>query len=152
MQIIRDYEQLRQAINARRVALRMKCLDVDTDAGLQNGYYAKICCGMRNFGPANLEGILRALNVELQLVERECVGTPRIIQLPKKVSGLYITEHDRLKKMLAAARENRWANIPPEKRRLMMAELARARWRKKRQKECIANRAKRKRKLLERKL
>jgi hypothetical protein len=143
---IRDYDQLRAAINDRRIALRMKCLDVDVDAELQSGYYAKINCKMRNFGPANLEGILRALNVELRLVERPDDTAPRIVELPKKTGGLFSNEHARLKKIGAIGRKNFWENIPPEKRSQMMRDLRRSGIRKQRQRALITDRLKRKRK------
>jgi hypothetical protein len=50
----RDYEGLRRLIDACRVERRMKMLDLDTDAGLQSGYFAKQARGMRNFGPQTL--------------------------------------------------------------------------------------------------
>jgi hypothetical protein len=70
----RDYDGLRALINARRVELRMRLLDLDHDAGLQNGYAGKIFCGMKNFGPGTLGPILDALDVEIVLMPRS-VGT-----------------------------------------------------------------------------
>src|ERR1017187_9836107 len=113
MIVIRDYDQLRTAINDRRIALRMKCLDVDVDAELQSGYYAKIICGLRNFGPANLAGILRALGVELQLINRPDGAVPRIVELPIRTGGLFSDEHARLKKIGAVGRKNYWDGISP---------------------------------------
>jgi hypothetical protein len=49
----------------------MKMLDLDTDAGLQSGYFAKLACGMRNFGPQTLGPILDALDVEIVLMPRQ---------------------------------------------------------------------------------
>jgi hypothetical protein len=66
----RDYGELRALIDARRIELRMKLLDLDHDAGLQNGYAAKLVCGMRNFGPLTLGPILDALDVEIALIPR----------------------------------------------------------------------------------
>lgn len=145
MQIIRDYETLRQAINDRRIALRMKMLDLDTDADLQSGYAAKINCGIRNFGPANLGGILKALGVELHLVDRPDAAAPRIVELPKKTGGLFSNEHARLKKIGAIGRKNFWESKSPEKRSQMMRDLRRSGIRKARQKVLITDRLKRKR-------
>ena len=67
----RDYGELRALIDARRIELRMKLLDLDHDAGLQNGYAAKLVCGMRNFGPLTLGPILDALGVDIVLQPRQ---------------------------------------------------------------------------------
>jgi hypothetical protein len=67
----RDYEGLRKAIDARRIELRMRLLDLDHDARLQNGYAAKLVCGMRNFGPLTLGPILDALDVDIVLMPRQ---------------------------------------------------------------------------------
>src|ERR1017187_4786062 len=142
---IRDYDQLRAAINDRRIALRMKCLDVDVDADLQSGYFAKIHCGIRNFGPANLEGILRALGVELHLVARPDGAKVRIVELPKKTGGLHANEHARLKKIGVLGGKSFWENKSPEKRSQMMRDLRRAGILKQRQKALITERLKRKR-------
>jgi hypothetical protein len=66
----RDYEGLRRLVDACRIELRMKMLDLDVDAGLQSGYFAKLACGMKNFGPATLGPILDALDVEIVLQPR----------------------------------------------------------------------------------
>jgi hypothetical protein len=66
----RDYDGFRRLIDACRVERRMKMLDLDTDAGLQSGYFAKLVCGMRNFGPLTLGPILDALDVEIVLQPR----------------------------------------------------------------------------------
>ena len=67
----RDYAGLRALINARRVELRMRHLDLDHDAGLQSGYSGKIFCGMKNFGPLTLGPILDALDVDIVLQPRQ---------------------------------------------------------------------------------
>jgi hypothetical protein len=123
----------------------MKMLDVDTDANLQNGYTAKIICQKRNFGPANLEGILRALGVELQLVARIDGAAVRLIELPKKTGGLHANEHARLKKIGAIGGKSFWEHKSPEKRSQMMRDLRRTGIRKQRQKALITDRLKRKR-------
>jgi hypothetical protein len=66
-----DYDGLRALINARRVELRMRHLDLDHDAGLQSGYAGKIFCGMKNFGPLTLGPILDALGVDIVLMPRQ---------------------------------------------------------------------------------
>jgi hypothetical protein len=74
----RDYEELRKTIDARRIELRMKLLDLDHDAGLQNGYAAKLVCGMRNFGPLTLGPILDALDVDIVLRPRQAGSASRM--------------------------------------------------------------------------
>jgi hypothetical protein len=66
----RSYEDLRNLVDARRISLGLRMLDVDVDAGLQEGYFAKLICGKRGFGPVSLGRVLRALNAELHLVPR----------------------------------------------------------------------------------
>ena len=44
--------------------------EVDSDAELQDGYFAKIICGLRNFGPDTLGKILTALDAEIVLMPR----------------------------------------------------------------------------------
>ena len=66
----RDYAELRKLVDERRKELRMKMWEVDVDAELQDGYFAKIICGLRNFGPDTLGKILAALDVEIVLMPR----------------------------------------------------------------------------------
>lgn len=64
----RDYEELRKLINNRRIELRLRMTDVDVDAELQSGYFAKLMCGLRNLGPKSLGKVLGALGVEIVLM------------------------------------------------------------------------------------
>ena len=66
----RTYAELRKLVDQRRQQLRLKMWEVDVDAGLQDGYFAKIICGLRNFGPDTLGKILEALDVEIVLMPR----------------------------------------------------------------------------------
>jgi hypothetical protein len=60
-------EKLRAMLNERRVELRMSMANVDEDAGLPPGTFAKIAAGVKNFGPGTLGPILDALDVEIAL-------------------------------------------------------------------------------------
>jgi hypothetical protein len=67
----RSYAEFRDLVNARRVELLMTHLSVDIEAGLQGGYFGKLMCGSRNFGPQTLGPILDALGVDIVLVPRQ---------------------------------------------------------------------------------
>jgi hypothetical protein len=67
----RTYDELRKLIDARRRKLGLTMLDLDVDAGLQDGYSSKLMVGIRNFGPKSLEAVLKALGVEIKLVPRD---------------------------------------------------------------------------------
>jgi hypothetical protein len=69
-----NYDELRKLINARRIELRMTMLDVDGEANLQDGYFAKLICGARNFGPMSLGAVLAVLDVDIVLVPRSPTG------------------------------------------------------------------------------
>jgi hypothetical protein len=60
-----NYDELRKLIDARRIALQLRMLDVDVDANLPDGYFAKLICGMRNFGPKSLGRVLTVLGVDI---------------------------------------------------------------------------------------
>lgn len=65
---IRNYAELKSALNARRVELKMTMLELDELAGLQQGYSGKLfsmAASSRNFGPISLGNVLKALGVEL---------------------------------------------------------------------------------------
>jgi hypothetical protein len=66
-----NLDKLRVLIDARRVELGLPMLAVDFAAGLPDGYYAKLMCGMKNFGPRSLSPILAALGVEIVLMPYE---------------------------------------------------------------------------------
>jgi hypothetical protein len=63
--IVRDYDGLRLAVRRRRRQLGLTLLDVDFAAGLQDGYAAKLECGVRNFGDMSLAAVLETLDLEL---------------------------------------------------------------------------------------
>ena len=62
---IRDYDDLRAAIAARRRELGLSQLETDHRAGTQDGYVGKIECGDRCLGDMSLQAILGALRLEL---------------------------------------------------------------------------------------
>jgi hypothetical protein len=68
--IVRCYRDLIDGLNGRRKELGLPMLEVDFEARLQDGYAAKIFCGVRNLGPLSFGALLKALNVELVLRPR----------------------------------------------------------------------------------
>jgi hypothetical protein len=71
---IRDYDQLRQALAARRRALRLTQLECDARAGLQDQYTGKLEIGTRHLGALSLPMLLCALDCDLLLAPRNAVA------------------------------------------------------------------------------
>jgi hypothetical protein len=71
---IRSYDQLTQALAARRRQLGLRQLDADEKSGLQPGYFGKIECHDRCLGPLSLPMALAALDVDLYLAPRSDVA------------------------------------------------------------------------------
>jgi hypothetical protein len=67
---IRDYDQLRAAIAARRRSLGLRQLEADEKSGLMGGYFGKIECGLRKLGDVSLPMVLAALDADLLLAPR----------------------------------------------------------------------------------
>jgi transcriptional regulator with XRE-family HTH domain len=67
---IRDYQQLTEALAARRRFLGLRQLDADEKSGLMSRYVGKIECGTRKLGDLSLPMLLAALNCDLLLAPR----------------------------------------------------------------------------------
>jgi hypothetical protein len=67
---VRDYDQLCQAIAARRRSLGLTQLEVDDLSGCQSGYQGKIEAQVRRFGSLSLPMILAALGLDLYVALR----------------------------------------------------------------------------------
>ena len=65
---IRSMSDLAAALNRQRQRQGMTLLELDHLAALQNGYSAKIMCGVKSLGPLSLSGMLMALGCELRVV------------------------------------------------------------------------------------
>jgi hypothetical protein len=65
-----SYEALRLALTTRRYSLGLPQLEVDSIAGLQDGYCAKLESGTKNLGPISLTCMLGALGLELLVVPK----------------------------------------------------------------------------------
>jgi hypothetical protein len=128
-----DYDGLRALINARRVELRMRHLDLDHDAGLQSGYAGKLFCGMRNFGPLTLGPILDALDVDIVLMPRQ--------------AGSEVKPQENVLRFAHITRLQNYSTLGGRMRRAMMTDAewskfcrraAKARWAKVRKKAKLA--------------
>jgi hypothetical protein len=86
---------LRRVFDERRVELGLRMMDVDLHAELQDGYFAKLMCGLRNFGPVSLPKVLAALGLEICLMP----GDSKIEKSNRKVT------------------EGRWAKAKVEKKK-----------------------------------
>jgi hypothetical protein len=67
---VRDYDQLRAAIAARRRELGLRQLEVDDRSGCQPGYQGKIEAGCRKLGDLSLPMILAGLDLDLYVAPR----------------------------------------------------------------------------------
>jgi hypothetical protein len=128
-----DYDGLRALINARRVELRMRHLDLDHDAGLQSGYSGKIFCGMKNFGPLTLGPILDALDVEIVLQPRSAGSE---VKLQENV--LRFAHVTRLKNYSTLGGRMRRAQMTDAEWSKFCRKAAKARWAKARMKAKLA--------------
>jgi hypothetical protein len=70
---IRDYDQLRQALAARRRQLGLRQIEVDARAGLQDQYTGKLEIGTRHLGKLSLPMLLCALDLDLYVAPRGSV-------------------------------------------------------------------------------
>jgi hypothetical protein len=68
---VQSYSELRSAFAVRQRELGLTHLEVDDIAGLQTGYFSKLQCGLKNFGPMSLDAVLGALGVEIVLVRSD---------------------------------------------------------------------------------
>jgi hypothetical protein len=56
---VRDYTELVQYLDARRRQLGMTMVDLDYKIGLQEGYAAKLTCGMKTLGRSACRSCLK---------------------------------------------------------------------------------------------
>jgi hypothetical protein len=75
---VRDYKQIVQVLDARRRQLGMRMADLDYKSGLQEGYAAKLICGMRKLGPVSLPLMLETLGLEI-LVTLDKLGLELLV-------------------------------------------------------------------------
>ena len=75
---VSDYTQLVQVLDSRRRQLGLRMTDVDYKSGLQEGYAAKLICGMRKLGPVSLPLMLETLGLEI-LVSLDRLGLELLV-------------------------------------------------------------------------
>lgn len=75
---VRDYTELVQYLDARRRQLGMRMVDLDYKSGLQEGYAAKLICGMKTLGPVSLPLMLQTLGLEI-LVTLDKLGLELLV-------------------------------------------------------------------------
>jgi hypothetical protein len=129
----RDYSELRALIDARRVELRMRHLDLDHDAGLQSGYSGKIFCGMKNFGPLTLGPILDALDVDIVLMPRQAGS-----EVKPQENVLQFAHITRLQNYSTLGGRMRRASMTNPEWSKFCRKAAKARWAKVRKKAKLA--------------
>jgi hypothetical protein len=75
---VSDYTQLVQVLDSRRRQLGLRMTDVDYKSGLQEGYAAKLICGIRKLGPVSLPLMLETLGLEI-LVSLDRLGLELLV-------------------------------------------------------------------------
>src|SRR5208282_1949071 len=73
---VSSYEQLTEALDARRRALGMSMEAMDHRSGLTAGYSAKLMCCMRHVGRMSLPVVLDTLQCDLLVMPRNQSGKP----------------------------------------------------------------------------
>jgi len=139
--LIPDYESLRRALNERRIDLKMTMLSLDHEAGLQDGYAAKMFCGDRNFGPTTLWPALQSLGLQMVLIPASA-GT---MLTPYEINGVDSFAQERRKKIASLGGKARRAKLSDLEWAAHCSKAARARWRKVRMKKMKAEQLKRNR-------
>jgi hypothetical protein len=115
--LIDDYEQLKRALNERRMELKLTILELDTDAGLQDGYAAKCFCGDRNFGPKTLWPVIDALGLRMVLVPAVPASAGTVF-MPCEINGVDVFQQERLKKIASLGGKARRAKMSGPQRRI----------------------------------
>ena len=129
---IATYAGLRKALIARRRALGLSQEAANDMAGLAGGYINKLEVGLKNYGNASLDGVLRALSVEIVLLP----AVARIRPRAKRSLGAAsvsdsVTENSFGKIMLTAQQlggRARAQKLSPEKRVKLARRAALVRW------------------------
>jgi hypothetical protein len=66
----RTYQQLTQALAARRRQLGLRQLDLDEKSGLQPGYSGKVEVGIRKLGDLSMPMLCAALDIDILVAPR----------------------------------------------------------------------------------
>jgi hypothetical protein len=60
---IRDHDELVALVRRRQDELGVACVTIDQVAGLADGHFAKLTCGIKRFGPVSIFLVLSALGL-----------------------------------------------------------------------------------------
>ena len=66
---IRDHDQLVALVRRRQNELNLSCLAIDEVAGLADGHFSKLTCGIKKFGPVSIFLVLEALGLRIRVEE-----------------------------------------------------------------------------------
>ena len=66
---IRDHDELVALVRRRQDELGVACVTIDQVAGLADGHFAKLTCGIKRFGPVSIFLVLSALGLRLRIEE-----------------------------------------------------------------------------------
>jgi hypothetical protein len=112
-------------------------LALDHEAGLQDGYAAKMFCGIRKFGPT-LWPVIEALGLQMVLIQASA-GT---LKTPLEIKAIDKFAQERRKKISSLGGKARRAAMSDAEWASHCSKASRARWRKARMKQLRAGKAK----------
>jgi hypothetical protein len=107
---VKDYTELVQVLDARRRQLGMRMADLDYTYGLQEGYAAKLICGMKTLGPVSLPLMLQTLGMEI-LVTLDRLGLQLLVAEKRPLRPCDVKRRERLS-AISAGRVERHLSLP----------------------------------------
>jgi hypothetical protein len=66
---IRDHDDLVALVRRRQDELGVACVTIDQIAGVPDGYFSKLMCGIKRFGPISIFLVLAALGLRIRIEE-----------------------------------------------------------------------------------
>jgi hypothetical protein len=66
---IRDHDELVNLVRRRQEELGVACVTIDQVAGLADGHFSKLTCGIKRFGPMSIFLVLSALGLRIRIEE-----------------------------------------------------------------------------------
>jgi hypothetical protein len=107
---VKDYTQLVQVLDARRRQLGIRMVDLDYKSRLQEGYAAKLICGMRKLGPVSLPLMLETLGLEI-VVTLDKLGLELLVAEKRPVRPSDVERREQLSASKAGLADRR--ALPP---------------------------------------
>jgi hypothetical protein len=113
---IRDHDDLVALVRSRQEELGVACVTVDEVAGLADGHFAKLTCGIKRFGPISIFLVLEALGLRLRVEENpEAIAKFSSRWKPRNESYVLHDNHWRRAALIAAPERKQprspWARI-----------------------------------------